>query len=504
LGNKVYAENRRKQKIIHLLAMGFPDGVILLGARAWVSFIGIVMIVIGQWQADRIWDDTVFAEGPMDDENTTTSSNPNPNTTTNDIAATAGEIVDSAYEYIDTVYRAISDPNGVDYQRAHKLYTGPSGFSLIVALLGWFLLCISFLLECHMIPNTWNITFLTVTHFLVGLILAMIQAVLLPLAIRNRTVHVHIHFFTLALFCCYIVLGILVVLDRNESPIWFPIVATAAIAIAPNLLWYCRKRGDTYDRAAILTPRPVMYNVGGPLLVTGWLMLWVAMNFIKEENPDRRYIPIYLSSRTAVAFEGAITIFAAYWATGYAHDEHDDPEQIAALETLSRHENLNRTPRPLKAFVFGRILETRILFLIGWTMISVSVFLPIFYEGGRFWKILLLLLLIAQGFAIGVQHVIGIRAGDETKLQKWTRVADSIFVLIIFFVFITAGFFAGLFVLFGVLLLIGGWNLLQTDRKRGTYWMEHRTTNPNWTVYSYGVLVFPLGLLLFAWGLSIP
>jgi hypothetical protein len=484
--------------------MGFPTGVILLGARAWVSFIGIIMIVIGQWQADRIWDDTVFVEGPMDDS--TNSNNPTTDTMSamNDITATAGEIVDSAYEYMDSAYRAISDPNGADHQRIHKLYTGPSGFSLIVALFGWFLLCISFLLECHMIPNTWHISLLTVIHFIVGLVLAIIQSMLLPLAIRNRTVHEHIHFFTLALFCCYIVLGVLVVLDRNESPIWLPIVATASIAIAPNLLWYCRKRGDTYDRAAILTPRPVMYNVGGPLLVTGWLMLWVAMNYIQEENPDRRYIPIYLSSRTAVAFEGAITIFAAYWATGYAHDEHDDPDQIVALETLSRHENLNRTPRPLKAFVFGRILETRIFFLLGWCMISVTVFLPVFIEGGRFWKILLFFSLVAQGFAIGVQHVLGIRAGDENKLEKWTRVADSIFVLITILVFITAGYFAGLFVLFGVLLLLSGWKLLQMDRKRGEYWMQHRKTNPNWTVYSYGVLVFPLGLLLFAWGLSIP
>lgn len=487
--------------------MTFPDGVILLSARAWTSMFGIIMIIFGQWQADKIWDDTVFVEGPMhndSDDDPDRTTNAAAASTANDVAAAATEIVDSAYVYMDSTYRAITDQKGIEYERIHKLYTGPSGFSLCVAILGWCLLCISFLLECHMIPNTWHISFLTVTHFIVGLILAFIQTMLLPLAIRHRTVHVHVHFFTLALFCCYAILGVLLVFDRNESPVWLPIVATISIAIAPNLLWYCRKRGDTYDRVAILTPRPVMYNVGGPLLITGWFMLWIAMNYVREENPDRGYLPIYMTSRTAVAFEGMITIFAAYWATGYAHDEHDDADQIAAMEVLSRSENLNRSPRPLKAFVFGRILETRIFFLVAWCMISVSVFLPTFYEGGRFWKILLFLTLVAQGFAIGVQHVLGIRAGDASKLQKWSRVAECLFVLIVIFVYISTGYYGGLFVLLGVLLIFGGWRLLQNDRKRGTYWIEHRTSNPNWTVYSYGVLLFPFGLLLFAWGLSIP
>ena len=483
--------------------MGFPDGVILLGARAWTSLIGIIMIVVGQWQADKIWDDTVFVEGPMDDNNTNDNNNNATITSTaNDVAATAGEIVDSAYVYMESTYRAMTDRKGIDSERIQKLYSGPSGFSLCVAITGWLLLCISFLLECHMIPNTWHISILTMIHFIVGLVLAFIQTMLLPLAIRHRTVHVHIHFFKLALFCCYAVLGLLLVFDRNESPIWLPMVATISIAVAPNLLWHCRKRGDTYDRVAILTPRPVMYNVGGPILVTGWLMFWVAMNYIREDSPDRRYLPIYWTSRTAVAFEGIITVFAAYWATGYAHDEHDDADQIAALETLSRSENLNRTPRPLKAFVFGRILETRIFFLVAWCMTSVTVFLP-YFDSGRFWKILLFLVLIAQGFAIGVQHVLGIRAGDASKLQKWTRAAEFLFVLMVILVYVSSGYFAGSFVLLGVLLIFGGWRLLQRDRKRGTYWIENRTSNPDWTVYSYGVLLFPLGLLLFAWGLSI-
>ena len=212
--------------------MGFPDGVILLGARAWTSLIGIIMIVVGQWQADKIWDDTVFVEGPMDDNNTNDDNNNATITSTaNDVAATAGEIVDSAYVYMESTYRAMTDRKGIDSERIQKLYSGPSGFSLCVAITGWLLLCISFLLECHMIPNTWHISILTMIHFIVGLVLAFIQTMLLPLAIRHRTVHVHIHFFTLALFCCYAVLGLLLVFDRNESPIWLPMVATISIAV---------------------------------------------------------------------------------------------------------------------------------------------------------------------------------------------------------------------------------------------------------------------------------
>jgi hypothetical protein len=474
----------------------FPDGILLLGARTWTSFLGIVMIVVGQWHADRIWDDTVFIEGPPEVNK--------PTSTTQDIASTATEVMDSAYEYLDSAYKAVTDPEGTEIKRVNQLFTGPSGFSLMVAVFGWLLLAVSFLLECHMLPNTWHISLLTFTIFLVTLVLAMTQTILLPLAIRRRKVHEHVHFFTVASFCGYVLLGVLLVLDRNESPFWLPVVGSAAIAIAPNLLWFCRKRGDTYDRVALLTPRPVLYNVGGPLLVTGWLMFWVAMNYIVEENPERRYLPVFWTSRTAVAFEGAISIFGAYWATGYAHDEHDDSDQIAAMETLGRVENIHRTPRPLKAFVFGRILETRLFFVVAWFMISVSVFLPMFLRGSRFWKILLFLALFAQGFAIGVQHVLGIRACDDAKYQKWGRVVESFYILIVLLVFITSGFAAGMLTLFGVMLLGGGWKLLQMDRKRGEYWIETGAINPKWTVYSYGVLLFPLGLLLFAWGLSIP
>lgn len=459
--------------------MVYPNAVILLGARAWISLIGAVMIVVGSWRADRIWDETVDVDEPI----------------VTDVATAASEILESAYEYMDSAYRAVTNPSGADFKRVNNLFAGPAGFSLSIAGAGWLLFAISFLLDCHQFSG-WNVSLISFLAFLVVILIAVVQTVILPLAIHDRSVHEHSHFFTTTLFCSYALLGVLMMLDRNDAPYWLSLVGAGAIAVAPNLLWFCRKRGDTYDRAAVMNPRPVLYNIGGPLLVAGWFMFWVAMNCM-EGNPDNRNLPVYWTSRTAVAYEGALAILAAYWATGYAQDEHDDPDQAAAVMD-------GRTIRPLKAFVFGRVFEIRLAFVVAWCMIAVTAFLPFWAAGGHFSSILLFLAMASQGFASGVQHVLGVRGGDSQKLQKWTRVSAGLHLAIAFLVFVSIEFMAGMLVLAGSFAMEAGWTLMQKDRKRGHYWMETGQSNPTWTVYSYGVLLFPLGLLLFAWGLSIP
>ena len=159
--------------------------------------------------------------------------------------------------------------------------------------------------------------------------------------------------------------------------------------------------------------------------------------------------------------------------------------------------------RPLKAFVFGRVLEIRLAFVVAWFMICDSI--PARLGSWQpFWSIVLFLAMAAQGFAAGVQHVLGVRGGDAQKLQKWTRVSAGLHLVIALLVFVLIEFTAGMLALSGSLAMETGWAIMQKDRKRGHFWMESGQSNPKWTVYSYGVLLFPLGLLLFAWGLSIP
>lgn len=474
--------------------MVYPAAVILLGARAWTSLVGIVLIVVGHWRADKIWDDTIDVEtdGPA---------------SSTDIASAAGEFLESAYEFMDSAQRAVTNPDSVDSKRVHKLFRGPSGIPLMYAVAGWVCLAFSFLMDCHN-HSGWNVGIISIISVLLTILIALVQTVIRPLAMYDRSVHEHSHFFTFALFGGYVLLGVFVLLDHNDAPFWLPLVAGASIAIAPNLLWFCSKRGDTYDRAAVRNPRPVLYNVGGPLLVAGWFMFWVAMNCI-EAIPDRRYLPLYWTSRTAVAFEGAVSIFAAYWASGYAQDEHDETDPATATSNTTQPSSIvdghgSRPFRPLKSFLFGRVMEMRMAFVVSWFMMAVSAFLPTYSAGGRFSSIILFLALAAQGFAIGVQHVLGIRAGDEHKLQKWSRVASAIFGFIVLFLFITKEFAAGLLAFLGTIAMGLGWMILQKDRKRGDFWMETGQANPSWTVYSNGVLLFTVGLLMFAWAMSIP
>jgi Ca2+/Na+ antiporter len=482
--------------------MVFPAAVLVLGARAWTSLWGIVAILVGQWHADRVWDDSVVSE----------DANPNHGNvaTASDIASVTGEYLESAYEFMDSAHRAVTNPESPDCKRVQHLFRGPTSMPLLLACVGWLLLATSFLLSCQahqqMSPSKWNVTLFGLLVFFLLLLIAVLQTVIRPLAIYDRSVHEHAHFFTFTLFGAYVLLGVFVGWDRhNDAPFWMPLVAGAAIAIAPNLLWFCTKRGDTFDRAAVRNPRPVLYNVGGPLLVTGWLMFWIAMNYVDNSDftsnsLDRRtwYLPIYWTSRTAVALESALAIFGAYWATGYAQDEHDDTDQHPSILDGSR------MFRPLKSFLFGRVMEMRLAFVITWFMMAVTAFLPTWSEGGKFSSFLLFLALVAQGFAVGVQHVLGVRGADEHKLQKWSRVSVALLAFIVLVVFLSKEFAAPMLTLLGSAAMVTGWQLLQKERKRGNYWMETGQSNPFWTAYSYGVILFPLGLLLFAWGLSIP
>lgn len=463
---------------------GNEEFVVLLGTRAWTSLWGIVWIVAGSWRADRIWDDIV------DDE-----AEP----VVTDIATAASEILDSAYEHMDATYRAVTNTNSADFKRIHKLFRGPMGVSLSIAGMGWFFLAVSFLMDCHQLSG-WYFSPIAFLSVLVVILLATTQTVFFSLAMHERSVHEHSHFFTFTSFFGYVALGVLVMLDRNDAPFWLSMVGAGASTVAPNLLWFCRKRGDIYDRAAVLNPRPVLYNVGGPLLVAGWIMFWVAMNCVVAGNNGmvmHPSLPVYWTSRTAVAFEGALVILAAYWASGYAQDEHD----IVGDKSSSSAVN-DRSVRPLNSFPLGRELEMRLAFVVAYLMTAVAAFLPTF-SGHHFWSVLLFLTIVAQGFAVGVQHVLGIRANDKQKLFKWTRVSVVLYALICIFIFLASGFAAGMLALTGSLFMGAGWMLLQTDRKRGEHWMETGQLNPNWTVYSYGVLLFPLGLILFSWGLSI-
>jgi len=71
-------------------------------------------------------------------------------------------------------------------------------------------------------------------------------------------------------------------------------------------------------------------------------------------------------------------------------------------------------------------------------------------------------------------------------------------------VFWHSGVVAVILVSIGMVLIRWGLDVLHEDRKRGALWMETQTINTDYTVYSDGILLFPTGMFLWAWGLSIP
>ena len=447
------------------------DEVIHFGLRSIFSAVAIFCILYGFWKSEKIFDDEDIDE--FDDLEKIEYNG----------------VTDVVAEVIENAYKSITNEKYGDLKSVTVLYSGPQRNYLWLAVFGWVLLSISF----HLSPVEtfgWQNSIESFMATFVIIILCIMHCAVLPTAQQDQWVHVYYQYICCMLVVGYLLLGSLLVVFDTFCPIWLPIVGVICILAAHQFLWWARKRGDSYDRAGAKNEKAVTYNLGGPLLVTGWIMVWVAMNSHRDV-PEGWYLPIYWTSRAAVAFDGILAVFGIYWAVGYAHDEYDEDPLDGS------------DPQPPNSFFFGGINEIRASFVIVWLILGVASFLP-YSAQGFFFPVILFFAILLQGFAVGVQQVLGLRARDEMKLDRWTRVIGIFFVAIAVLVFLSHGIAGGILCLCGGSLIMLGWDYLLHDRKRGAYWIEKEEINPKHTVYSFGSLIFPAGLILLGWGLSIP
>jgi len=442
--------------------------------KAVLTAIAVSMIVWGQFHADRLHDDA-----PGD------SSSANP--------ATPAPEEEEENGVVTAMYTAaLSEESTEEARKLQSLWRGPAGRPLRVALAGWLLLAVSSVVvdgaRYASLGGINNNPWLAAAQVAVVLLLAVTQTVLLPLQVADQSVHENSVFFGCVQGIGFLLWAVLLSIG-GDVPWLFSCTGAILVTVSWYVFWYNRKRGDSFDLCNVEDMRAPVFHPGGILLATGWGILWMSMNAIN--SLAEWVVPIYWTSRTQCALVGMALVVSTQWAVDYAHDEYVDPKTV---ETPSAS---------AKTFWLNGALEIRIVYFVSWCCLAFTALLPT-YAAKLGLGLVLFLAIWLQGFAISQQQIAGLRAGSEIAFKNWLRVSTGIYALIVILTGIHSGLIAALLSLGGIILQQWGRVQLHRDRKRGAHWMATEQVNTSFTVYSQGVLLIPAGMMLWAWGLSIP
>jgi hypothetical protein len=497
--------------------------VILLGARALLSLTGIILLVVGNWLSDRLWD-----EQSDNNDNSTDSAlylnMPDADASTNDDSSFWKQI---SWNHIHTTLHRGNDPIG-----KKTLYSK-------ITLTGWILLASSCTFSLHGWFAEEKLSSNMILRIVLILLLGIFHIFVLPKAMEARQVYRYRNQLSRILVMTYLGLGVLVCWHNPEPPLWLAPVGSLSLALAPMLLWLERKRGHDRDIAAAandatrqrLLPATV-FSLGGPLLVFGWVALWVAWN-ATHGAPSYWYIPLYFhAARSQMAWLGAVMLLLTLWTAGYAHDE-------AAITTtkdnnssdISTTQGTNRQGQGLG--LWGRFSGdpdlVNVCMLIAWAVWAVAAFLP-YAVGYEPW--ILCLLCLGQGVlwaqlyrsTVAVSAVADAASTQSASVetcrpqqleQLQTVVHRCIFLVSVWIVVLVNSVdsvSASILGSLGVLLIAVGLYALHRDRRRGeNSWRVLQPPQPTGEpqpagliVYSMGALLVPTGLSCLAYAVSVP
>lgn len=275
--------------------------------------------------------------------------------------------------------------------------------------------------------------------------------------------------------------------------------AAGAISIIASMkiLWKFRKMGDDWEQKGTPNPDPIVYNMGGPLFIFGWFLFWVgaASTHIIDQGVDAKGVlavglPIYFTSRTAVAFIAGCGMVPIVMLIDYAHDEG---AEWLGFGTDGRF--------------FGRFLESPIPFLTAWTLFGLASWLPLGADGAISplqWTILANC--VVQGIVAGLLIQTALYKGDLQGKQRWSIPFVFLFLALAAELgYFTSGGNGRLWLsLPGAILIILGQKTVFGDRKRGDHWMETQVVNPTPIVYSWGEPFFMSGWIILSLVMAMP
>ena len=442
--------------------------ILLLNARTIVSLVGILLLVIGNWSWNRIWE-----------------------------------------LYHPEQAGAAAAGNG-DY---HDMGEGrlPPRVNKIAAL-GWAMLAFSYLLD----RRNW-MEFdhdVSMVHYLaIFLILAVgvLQSYFIPQSLVNGTTDdmkvLHISIFFLSILTD----GFLNTYFYPGAPSWMGPVGGLCITSAPYFLFVARRKGESVESeqnseqginsANIPEDRVYTFNLGGPITVIGWFLWWVSMNCVYI-IPDKYYLQIYISDRTYVAFAGAALVILVYWMVGYALDAtapmNDKKDAVDMIK--------NAPAFGAGTVFFGDADEIPVATVFAWGVFGFCAFWPFIVDWEPF---VVFTIFLGVGFSIAMQQTKGMRGHDIVAVTRWGRCADVGMLLNTVVIGFYGRAMAVSLMFVGFLLTSYGMIALRADCKIGRVWLQQQdATIPDMSpgrlqVYSYGALAFPLGMIALAWGLSV-
>jgi hypothetical protein len=425
-----------------------PDLIIQFGPRSILSLVGIIILMIGVWYVDRTWDEKGSAAYAR--------------------AKAKG-----------------GDGNAVVIPEADLDAAFPFP---IVFILGWLIFASSYLFSTSGGTALQDLSPVTIAAIFFSLVLAVVASVPMGNAVRYRKKGLKMK-LSMMFVLSWVGLTIVSGLATGTGAPSFILGGLGAVCIVASmkLLWKYRKMGDSWEQNGAPNPKPIVYNMGGPLFVFGWFLFWVAMASATGGVVEGG-LPIYFNLRTALAMFAGLGMVPLVMMLDYAHDEGGT---YVGLGTSGAH--------------FGRFFEGPIPFFTFWILFGLSSFIALdgsfMQPDTRHW------LLLATG---ALQAVI---AGGfiQTALYKGNMVLKTrlsmIFVLLFLALAINIGFDGGparYLALAGAFFAIMGQMTVFKDRKRGDYWMKHGTPNPNPIVYSVGEPLFTTGWILLALAMSLP
>lgn len=424
-----------------------PNLFIEFGPRALLSLVGILILMGGVWYVDRTWDEKGSA----------------------------------AY--------ARAKAKGND---ANKVIIPEKDLDAafpfpILFILGWVIFASSYLFSTDG-SATLDLNPSNLAAIAFSLVLAAVASVPMGDAVRYRKSGKKKK-LSMMFVLSWVGLTMVSGLSANTGALSFILggLGAASIVVSMKLLWKYRKMGDSWEQEGRPNPNPIVYNMGGPLFILGWFLFWIAMSSTTGEGLDSG-LPIYFNLRTALAFFAGVGMVPVVMMIDYAHDEGG---KYVGLGTDGAH--------------FGRLMEGPIPFLTMWTLFGLASFLAIdnalVTPDTRRWLLLancVLQAIVAGGFI-------------QTALYKGNMVLKTrlsmIFVLLFLTLALNIGFDGGLaryLALAGAVLVVAGQKTVFQDRKRGDYWMIHKTVNPNPIVYSVGEPLFMTGWILLSLAMSQP
>jgi len=479
---------------------------IRLGFRSLIALAGYVIMQVGLWHTENKWDEEGSTAWIDEAKSGRRSESASP------------EELEKEFGTPDASKAPLLQKPTVTIPPDKLLAAFPTPWGFLV---GWWVWGISYLFpidgSANVAPTKFGFAALAVCFFVSFVAsIPMADAVMKRLGGKKKMLSV---MFLLG----WITLGVVSALDtahqvQDEVGTIRPAIywclcmlGPVTIIMSQKELFGARKMGTLWEESGAPNFHPIVYNMGGPLFVWGWFMLWVGTSgvpgVVDKSNifPDSAtpYIPIFLNVRTLVAFVGGCGMVPVVRFLDYSHDEDGK-----WLGENSDGMVFKKWWLGTDGTYFGVFLESPWPFVIAWTSFGFASFFTLdnsIHAGGR--QIALLVNCLLQGVDAGILIQQNLYAGNMGGKQKFSLPFLLLFIILAVNIGQSWSWTGIRLSLPGAILIILGQKTVFGDRKRGDYTMQNQgKANPYQSVkvYSWGEVFFMVGWILICLGMSLP